>query len=190
MKTILLNDILSEKELFFIYNEVTTSACWSVSTTSRMPEYSSNKQFAGGAMFNVMYNNEILNYPLYLYGQTLVHRIAKLLEEKHIGMHTKLKRMWFLSTYTGTPLHYLHADQYGVKDDSYHSILLFLTPVWKTGWRGSFYVDGDEFKFRPGSAVVFNSSEYHTGEDPISETYNWQRITLNMIVSGKKDEGN
>jgi hypothetical protein len=62
------------------------------------------------------------------------------------------------------------------------SILLFMTPVWQPDWRGSFYVDGEEFKYKPGSAVIFNSNEYHKGESPISETYNWQRMCCNMVV--------
>jgi len=180
MKTILLDDILSEKELYFVYNEIIAASTWSVATYSDYVEYPSNKKFAGGAKFLVKHNDgTILNYPLYFWGQTLVYRMVKALEQKNIGMHTKLKRMWFLSTTTGSPLHYLHPDD---GEENTHSILFFITPVWKTGWRGSFYVDGEEFKFKPGSAVVFDSKEYHTGEDPISETYNWQRVTLNMIV--------
>ena len=182
MKTTILNNILSERELYFVYNEIVGASTWSVGTSAYDVEYSSNKNFAGGAKFSVKnFDGTILNYPLYFWGQTLVYRISKLLEQKHIGIHTKLKRMWFLSTPTGSPLHFLHPDE----DNNCHSILLFLTPVWETGWRGSFYVDGEEFKFKPGSAVIFNSAEYHTGEDSISETYNWQRITLNMVVSGK-----
>ena len=184
MKTVLLNDILPEKELYFVYNEIVRSPTWSVGTTSTHVEHPSNKHFAGGAKFSVKdYNDIILNYPLYFWGQTLVYRIAKLLEQKNIGMHTKLKRMWFLSTTTGSPMHFLHQDDKNNGD--HHSILLFITPVWKTGWRGSFFVDGEEFKFKPGSAVIFNASEYHTGEDATSEKYNWQRITLNMLVSNK-----
>jgi|TARA_E500000318_G_C3501701_1_gene188612 hypothetical protein len=183
MKTVLLNDILSDEELFFLYNEVTRTSCWSVCTTSDVRKYASNTNFSGGAMLCAMNSDEeIINYPLYLYGQTLVYRIAKLLEKKNIGVHTKLKRMWFVSTPTGSPMHYLHSDE---KHSFHQSILLFITPVWKTGWRGSFHVDGEKFKFQPGSAVIFNSSEYHTGEDPISETYNWQRVTLNMVVASK-----
>jgi hypothetical protein len=159
MKTILLDDILSEKELYFVYNQIIGASTWSVSTTSDYVEYPSNKRFAGGAKFLVKHGDgTILNYPLYFWGQTLVHRMAKILEQKNIGIHTKLKRMWFLSTTTGSPLHYLHPD----REDNTHSILFFITPVWKTGWRGSFYVDGEEFKFKPGSAVVFDSKEYHT----------------------------
>ena len=44
----------------------------------------------------------------------------------------------------------------------------------------------DEFKFKPGSAVIFNSKEYHKGESPSSEIYNWQRITCNILV-GEND---
>jgi|TARA_E500000318_G_C3446937_1_gene167281 hypothetical protein len=183
MKTILLDDILSERELYFVYKEITNASTWSVTTTSDRVEYPSNKQFAGGARFSVKSGNgTVLNYPLYFWGQTLVYRIVKILEQKNIGMHTKLKRMWFLSTTNGSPLHFLHPDM--DENNNTHSILFFITPVWRTGWRGSFYVDGEEFKFKPGSAVIFDSKEYHTGEDPISETYNWQRITLNMIVEG------
>ena len=182
MKTILLDDVLSERELYFVYNEITRAPNCSVATTSDIVKYPSNKQFAGGAMFSVKrVDGTVLNYPLYFWGQTLVHRIVKILEQKNIGMHTKLKRMWFLSTTNGSPLHFLHPDTDGDQNNN-HSILFFMTPVWKTGWRGSFYVDGEEFKFKPGSAVIFDSAEYHTGEDPISETYNWQRITLNMVV--------
>ena len=183
MKTILLDDVLSERELYFVYKEITNASTWSVTTTSDRVEYPSNKQFAGGARFSVKSGNgTVLNYPLYFWGQTLVYRIVKILEQKNIGMHTKLKRMWFLSTTNGSPLHFLHPDM--DENNNTHSILFFITPVWRTGWRGSFYVDGEEFKFKPGSAVIFDSKEYHTGEDPISETYNWQRITLNMIVEG------
>ena len=111
MKTILLDDVLSERELYFVYNEITSAPNWSVATTSDIIKYPSNKQFAGGAMFSVKrVDGTVLNYPLYFWGQTLVHRIVKILEQKNIGMHTKLKRMWFLSTTNGSPLHFLHPD--------------------------------------------------------------------------------
>jgi len=59
---------------------------------------------------------------------------------------------------------------------------MFMTPVWQDAWRGSLHVDGKEFKFKPGSAVIFNSNEFHTGETPESQTQNWQRLTLNIIL--------
>jgi len=121
------------------------------------------------------------NYPLYLWGQTLVFRINKLLEEKNIGIPTKLNRMWFNSTSYGKKTqHWLHPDD---EDNlKLKSILLFMTPIWQPDWRGSFYIDGEEFKFKPGSAVIFDSKEYHKGESPESETYNWQRVTCNILI--------
>ena len=91
--------------------------------------------------------------------------------------------MWFNITYNGSPNHYLHQDS---EEGSFQSILLFLTPVWKTGWAGSFYVDGKEFKFKPGTAIIFDSKEFHTGEEPESETFNWLRLTANIILSNEK----
>lgn len=120
------------------------------------------------------------HYAFCLWGQTIVFRIAELLKEKNIGIPTKLERMWFNSTHTGKKTqHWLHRDDEDVRSKS---ILLFMTPVWQPDWRGSFYVDGEEFKFKPGSAVVFDSTEYHQGESPVSEIYNWQRITCNILV--------
>ena len=124
MKTILLDDILSERELYFVYKEITNASTWSVTTTSDRVEYPSNKQFAGGARFSVKSGNgTVLNYPLYFWGQTLVYRIVKILEQKNIGMHTKLKRMWFLSTTNGSPLHFLHPDM-----DENNNCLLYTSP--------------------------------------------------------------
>ena len=88
--------------------------------------------------------------------------------------------MWFNSTHHGKKTqHWLHQDD---SNSQSKSILLFMTPLWQPDWRGSFYVDGEEFKFKPGSAVVFDSKEYHRGESPGSEIHNWQRITCNIMV--------
>ena len=184
MKPIVLDNIFSDKELFYIYKILISTPNWTVGSTSQTVMIDSNKNYAGGAMFLVKEQDEIIhNYTFNIYGQTLLFRIAKLLEEKKIGIHTNLERMWFLSSPTGSPLHFPHQDQ---SKSGYQTILLFMTPVWQTGWRGSFYVQGEEFKFKPGSAIIFDSQEFHTGEDFISETYNWQRITCNIVVGPNK----
>ena len=46
----------------------------------------------------------------------------------------------------------------------------------------TFYIDGEEFKYRPGSAVIYNSTKFHTGEPPEFETNNWIRLNCNIIV--------
>jgi hypothetical protein len=57
-----------------------------------------------------------------------------------------------------------------------------MTPIWQDAWRGSLHVDGEEFKFKPGSAVIFNANEFHTGETPESQSQNWHRLTLNILL--------
>ena len=181
MKPIVLDNIFSEQELFYIYNELITTPSWIVNVQAHPIKYTSNKNFSGGAMFPVKREDAAIhNAPFYMWGQVVVFRIHELLRKKNIGIHTDLKRMWFLSTPTGSPLHFPHKDD--DRSSNHQSILLFITPVWQTGWRGSFYIQGEEFKFKPGTAIIFDSQEFHTGEDSISESYNWQRITCNMMV--------
>jgi hypothetical protein len=176
MKPIILNHVLSEKELSFMYNHIISSPTWRVNGAS-----DNHHGFIKAPMLMVKNINETPeHYPLFMWGQTVVYRISKLLEEKKIGIHTSLNRMWFTATYNGKKTaHWPHQDD---KDPNTKSIILFMTPIWQPDWRGSFYVDGDEFKFKPGSALIFDSSEYHQGESPESETYNWQRIVCNMLV--------
>jgi len=176
MKTVLLNNILSEKELFFMYHKIISSPCWKLDGTS-----SSQSGFNYGPVLTVKDVDKIPeHYPFYLWGQTVVFRIAEVLKQNNVGIPTSLERIWFNCTYNGkTTQHWLHVDHENTK---WKSILLFITPVWQPEWRGSFFVDGEEFKFKPGSAVVFDSSEYHQGESPESETYNWQRITCNILI--------
>ena len=57
-----------------------------------------------------------------------------------------------------------------------------MTPIWQDNWKGSFYVDCEEFKYKPGSAVIYDSKEFHTGESPEFETNNWLRLNCNIVV--------
>lgn len=177
MKTVLLNNIICEKELCYMYNQVTNSPVWRVSGQS-----TDQRGFMHGPTLIVKkMDSAPENFPLALWGQTLIYRIAKLLEKKNIGIPTSLNRMWFSITHSGKKTqHWLHRDD---SSSSIKSILLFLTPVWQPDWRGSFFIDGKEIKFKPGSAVIFDSSEYHQGESSESEKYNWQRLTCNILVS-------
>lgn len=180
MKTVLLDNILSEKELFFLYKEIIAARGWAVNGVSNIFGLNNPNAYQNLPMFHVLDGDNISNYPMYFYGQTLVYRIAKILEDKKIGMHTNLSRMWFNMTPVGYK-HHLHVDHSG----EFQSIVMFMSPVWESSWRGSFYVDGEEFKFKPGSAVIFNSDEYHMGEEPSSAAMNWSRLSCNMIVEKK-----
>ena len=180
MKPIVVDNIFSEQELYFLYKQVISSPVWSITGASYKPNYPSKNIFLGAPHFVVKGDDEnISNYPMYLYGQSIVYRIAKILKNKKIGMGTNLERMWFNITYSDSSSHHLHQD-----DDrsNTQSILLFLTPVWNANWAGSFYIAGEQFKFKPGNAIVFDSRDYHMGESPTDDTFNWHRLTCNIKV--------
>ena len=179
MRPIKIENLLSEDELFFLYDHVLKSNGWIMSGKPENLTNQTNKNFSNCPQLIVKCNQgNIYNSALYLYGQSLIFRLKKILEDNKIGLYPKLNRMWFNISYNGANNHWLHDDG----SENSQTILLFLTPVWKTGWRGSFYVDGKEFTFEPGSAIVFDSKEFHTGEEPISATYNWLRLTCNITI--------
>ena len=53
--------------------------------------------------------------------------------------------------------------------------------VWQDSWLGSFWVDGNEYKFKPGNVVYFNSNEFHTGDSPIKGCP-WIRLSANIVL--------
>ncbi len=178
MKTILLDNVISNKELFFMYNVVMSSPGWRLNGTSSTEE---GHNYAPNLMVKDR-DGPAEQFAYYYWGQSVIYRIYELLKTKNIGIPTILDRMWFNCTYSGKKTqHWLHNDIEGPKENIV-SMLIFMTPIWQPDWKGSFYVDGEEFKFRPGSAVIFDSSEYHQGEAPESETHNWQRITCNILA--------
>ena len=180
MRPVLLENVISEKELFFMYNKITTARMWEISGLSSEIEYPSNKQFNQAPVLRVMTPEEgVIYYPFYFYGQSIVYKISDMLKEKHIGINTNISRMWYNVTYDSSDSNWLHTDS--SKKKTLHTIVMFLTPVWQENWRGSFYVDGQEFKFKPGSAVIFDSQEYHTGESQ-KNSGNWLRLTSNMVL--------
>ena len=181
MKTVVLNNVLSEKELFYMYNQVINSPSWSMNGES-----GESRGFMEAPLLMVReFKSSIINYPLCLWGQTVVYRIEKLLESKNIGIPITMERMWFNTTYHGRKTqHWLHQDD--KENFKLKSILLFMTPVWQPDWRGSFYVDGEEYNFKPGSAVIFDSKEFHTGTSPIKNTHGWIRLSCNIVLKQNK----
>ena len=170
-----LDNVLSEKELHFMYSEIINNPSWRLNGQST----SQHGHLTGPAL--MVKRNQIEHYPFFVWGQTLVHRIAKLLESEHIGIPTDLDRMWFNCTYDGKKTqHWLHEDDHN--NFTTRSILLFMTPIWQPDWRGSFYLDGKQYKYKPGSAVIFDSREYHCGESASSQQYNWLRMNCNILV--------
>ena len=180
MKPIVIDNLFSEEELYYVYKDLISCCVWSMSGSPCKIDYTSTKQFNSGPSFTVMDNQSgVFSQPYFLYGQSLIFRLKKILEDKKIGLHTEMVRMWFNICYSGSHQHWLHQDK---EITNHQSILLFMTPVWKTAWKGSFYIDGEEYKYKPGSAIIFDSQDFHTGEDPSEETLNWIRMTANIVV--------
>jgi hypothetical protein len=178
MKTQIINNLISNKELFFIYKQIISNPSWTISGLTS--DELIHKQFSHAPLFAVKSEDETIdNYAFYLYVKTLVFRMEEILKKKNIGMHTKIKRSWFNVTYSDSENHWLHIDS---RESKHQTVLIFMTPMWQDGWKGSLHVDGEEFKFKPGDAVIFDSNKFHTGKKPIKETQNWMRLTLNIIL--------
>ena len=177
-----LDNVVSDEELFFLYKEIIGSNGWSLVGRSSGEELAHTfKEFNNLPMFRIKADtpDAILNYPLYLYFQSIIFMLKNSLREKNIGLPHLMKRAWINASYNGAKAHWLHYDNV---DPNCKTILLFLTPVWETAWRGSFYVEGEKFSFKPGSAVIFDSKDWHCGEEPEASTQNWLRLTANIMV--------
>ncbi len=110
MKTQVINNLVSSKELFFVYKELISNAGWMLSGKSTELEYPSKKQFSHSPLFKIKTDGEdgrIWNYPMYLYVQSLIFRMEEILKKKKVGMNTKIKRSWFNGTYHGSKNHWL-----------------------------------------------------------------------------------
>tara|TARA_A100000171_G_C2061728_1_gene110305 strand:+ start:133 stop:666 length:534 start_codon:yes stop_codon:yes gene_type:complete len=176
MKTKLLDNVITSDELFFIYNEIISTPMWNMTAlSSYVEEESWDKKFNKGPNLLVKSDEKIFNHPFYFWGKTIIYRI----KEKNIGIKSNIFRMWFNITYSDNTNHFLHMD---ANDESLTSVVLFLTPIWNPEWKGSFYVDGEKFNFKSGSAVIFNSKEYHMGEAPEKNTHGWMRLSCNIVL--------
>ena len=191
MRPIVIDNLFSSEELFFLYKELLGSNGWTVDAHTDDQLSHTPVGFTSSPQFRIKYGDFTYNYPLYLYFQSIMFRLKEKLKEKHIGLPSILKAVKLNITYHDAVIHRLHHD---TNDSLDKTILLFLTPVWESAWKGSFYVDGEEFKFKPGSAVICDSTEWHTGEEPSASTHKWVRLTANLVVGkygkrpGKYDE--
>jgi len=185
MKTKVLDNIVTSDELFFMYNQFISTPMWNITgLSSPFEEEAWQKRYNKAPNLSVkMQNSGIDHYPFYLWGKTVVYRIKEKLTKEKIGFNTNIDRMWLNITYSDNDNHWLHKDE---DTEPTISVLLFLTPIWHPDWRGSFYVDGEEYNFKPGSAVIFDSKEFHTGTSPIKNTHGWIRLSCNIVLKQNK----
>jgi len=181
MKPILIKNLLTPKEVFWIYGHLISLPAWSLNTLSFVDVMDPGRRF--GTLANTTITKDYQPTPtaggLSAYGQSLVYRINERLKEQKIEIPTIVQRFWINATFKDSSSHWPHVDS--AQPEAF-SILLFLAPVWSDQWLGSFYVDGEEFKFTPGAAVVFQSTEVHTGDNP-SLNCPYVRLTGNIMTT-------
>ena len=189
MKTKVLDNIVTSDELFFIYKEIVATSQWNITGLStRFEEEAWQKRYNGAPNLKVKISDDnIEHYPFYIWGKTIVYRIKERLVKKNTGLDTDIKRMWFNITYSDNTHHWSHRDSNKADETS---LVLFLTPIWNPDWKGSFYVDGEEFNFKPGSAVIFDSKDFHMGTSPIKNTHGWMRLSCNILLGENKNNFN
>jgi len=172
MKTICLDDVFNQDELFWLYKNLLITSGWRFHIT---PEQSvdPNKMFANIGNLNIDATSN-----LYSYFIGLLFRInKKLLEEKNTKINENISRIYINAT---NPMskHWLHYDS---MSEGAISILMMFSPQWQDSWLGSFFTDGQEYKMKPGRIIIFDSKEYHTGSNP-HESCPYVRLTCNILL--------
>ena len=177
MRPIFLKDLLSDKEVFWLYRKLINIPLWGL---NGMPFTDDSRQYPTSAMLNIVVDgqNQFSASGLTIYGQSLLFRINERLKDFKMEIPTQLDRFWINATFKEASCQWPHDD---LPLPNYFSTVLFLSPVWKDQWMGSFFVEGVEFKFSPGSAVIFQSSDIHTGENP-SMKCPYIRLTANLMT--------
>jgi hypothetical protein len=172
MKTICLDEVFHQDELFWLYENLLNTEGWKFNAA---PEYSRdpNKMFPNIGNLNISLNSNLFSYFI-----GLLFRInKKLLDENNTKIHEDICRIYINAT---NPMskHWLHQDP---KKEDQISILIMFSPQWQDSWLGSFFVEGIEYKMKPGRIIIFDSEKYHTGSNP-HESCPYVRLTCNIIV--------
>jgi len=171
MKTICLDNFFNSDELFWLYSKLIKTRGWSLNASPEAFDKDLNKLYGNIGILNLDYTSNWFSY-----FQGLVFRINKQLINTKI--HSNIERIYINAT---NPMskHWLHQDV--DTDINKISILTMFTPQWQDSWQGSFFVDNNEYKMKPGRIIIFDSNQYHTGSNP-SETCPYIRLTCNIIV--------
>ena len=111
----------------------------------------------------------------YIIFAKIIFRINK--ELINTKIHKNIERIYINAT-SPCSKHWLHQDRFS---NNNISILTMFSPQWQDSWLGSFFVDGEEYKMKPGRIIIFDSKEFHTGSNP-SQDCPYVRLTCNIVV--------
>ncbi len=178
----ILNNILDEKELFNIYENIISQPSWYLSRGSSVGDADSTKtSFAGYLIKN---NGKILDYKYYDYFTSLLPKIyAKCLEEYDLKLPKDVRRIDVVAKQPGANTSF-HQDSL---IPGAYSLVGMLSPVWKKEWGGEFYCNNDDgvsndvIHHTPGSFIVIKSNLFHNGLPPKVNVPYW-RVIVNYIL--------
>ena len=109
MKTALIENVINNDELFFMYNQITSTSMWNVNAlSSSVQEETWDKKFNKAPNMLVKYENEINHSAFYFWGKTIIYRIKEILKKDNVGINSNIARMWFNITYSDNNNHWLH----------------------------------------------------------------------------------
>mgnify|MGYP003155304469 CR=1 FL=1 len=180
MRPILLKNLLTSKEVFWLYRKLVGLPLWNLTGKPYFDQKDPERLDATIANLTIIKNTQPVGFNggLDIYGESIPHRINERLKEYKLEIPTAVDRFWINATFSQSHSHWPHHDD---ADPAAFSIVLFLAPVWNEQWLGSFFCDGEEFKFSPGGAVVFQSTNIHTGDNP-SLKCPYLRLTGNIVT--------
>ncbi len=173
MKTICLDNIFNIDELFWLYSSLLNTQGWKINAVPEDNSNNLNKLYGNIGNLNIDHTSS-----WFTYFQGIIFRINQgLLVEKNTKIYSNIERIYINAT---NPMskHWLHQDKL---IQNKISILTMFSPQWQDSWQGSFFVDGEEYKMKPGRIIIFNSSEFHTGSNP-SQDCPYIRLTCNIVV--------
>ena len=124
MKPVFIKNLLTPKEVFWIYSKVTTLPVWTLNTLTYYKQEDEDRQY--GTIANTVitkdYQPTAWSAGLSMYGQSLVYRINERLKEHKLEIPTSVERCWINATFKDSSSHWPHQDH---SDPEAFSILLF-----------------------------------------------------------------
>ena len=180
MRPILLKNLLTSKEVFWLYRKLVELPFWQLNGNTYSDQNDPDRQYGTIAKVMIIKDNQPVYSPdlMSVYGQSIPHRVNERLKEHKLEIPTDVDRFWINASFSESRSLWPHHDD---SDSEAFSIVLFLVPVWNDQWLGSFFCGGEEFKFSPGGAVVFQSTEIHTGDNP-SLNCPYLRLTASIVT--------
>jgi hypothetical protein len=170
MKTICLDNVFDMDELFWLYSNLLGTHGWTIHAIPENGSKDLNKLYGNIGNLNIDSNSNWFSY-----FKGLIFRINK--ELINTKIHKNIQRIYINAT-SPFSKHWLHQDPH---QQNQISVLMMFSPQWEESWLGSFFVDGEEYKMKPGRIILFDSKEFHTGSNP-SESCPYVRLTCNIIL--------